>query len=1185
MKKFLDIADELEEIGRVKQSVKSGESVLISGCSGSAKAHIAESIRKDKGINLIVVNDESSVHEYATNCSFFGAEILEFPAKDILFYSVDMHSDEVIRKRLACIDKIIRWKNEKKKKPLTVVTTIDALTDPLINIDRYKKAQIIIKKGEEKDISEITQQLVSIGYERVDCVSQEGEFCIRGGILDVYPIAYENPVRVEFWGDEADSIRTFDSETQRSLEENDTVEIFPATDTFFTEEEVECGMKAIKKDTEKRLDELGDNEKKKSKEVYDSCNRLRSLYAELERTRDYGKFIGYFEKKPLSFLDYFSDDNVLVIFDEPAGITSKYETVLREYKDSTESRYQNGYCLLKQTKYIKKLSEIYKKANEKGMVIMSVFGTEPKEYRIKTQIEVKSNSSLSYNNSFSTLISDLKKYKSLKYRICITTSSTAREKRLIKDIGEEDLTAISAGRGSKEVLPGQIIISVGALSGGFEYKDIRYVCISENDIFKVKKAKKAKKRTHIDITSLDIVPGDYVVHEEHGIGIYQGIETIKHDGIEKDYAKIEYNSGGLLFVLATQVDMLQKYASGDTEKKPKTDVLGSVAWKNTKKKAKAAAEIIATDLVELYAERSKQSGFVYSKDTQWQQEFEEQFPFDETYDQLEAVKDIKRDMESGKIMDRLVCGDVGFGKTEVAMRAAFKAVMDGKQVAMLTPTTILARQQYMSFVKRFSGFPISIAHMSGFCTTKENKESAEGLKSGSIDIVIGTHRILSKDMGFKNLGLLIIDEEQRFGVTHKEKIKKLKHSVDVLALSATPIPRTLNMSLVGIRDMSVLEEPPVDRMPIQTFVTEQNDEIIKEAINREILRNGQVYYVINRVKGVESEVERLRELIPDVRIEYAHGQMDKKQLEKIMISFINGEIDVLVSTTIVETGMDISNVNTIIIENADRFGVSQLYQLRGRVGRSSRTAYAFLLFNREKVISEVAQKRLNAIRELTDLGSGYKLAMKDLEIRGAGSMLGKSQHGHISGVGFELYTQMINEAVTRLKGEEPIKYFETQVDIHADAYIPSAYIQKESRKMEMYKRISKIHDEEDAMDIIDELQDRFGDIPEAVVNLVKIATIKGLAHSANISEIHGGKKKGRWITRIQFINDVSKKEENTLEKIALQDKENIILTGQSEKTLLISVPVKNVKTHNEYFDYLKGLIIQIMQDGKGETDI
>ena len=712
----------------------------------------------------------------------------------------------------------------------------------------------------------------------------------------------------------------------------------------------------------------------------------------------------------------------------------------------------------------------------------------------------------SYNNSFEYLAKDLEKYKKNGYTTVLVCSSRTRALRIVDDLGKLGIASFYSEDFNKDYGSGLIIVTYGSLHKGFEYPVLSFVVIAENDIFSARKIKKLKKKKHdgkniASFNELNI--GDYVVHESHGLGVYKGIEKIQVEGVEKDYIKIAYANNGNLYVLATQLDRLQKYANQDTEKKPKLNSLGGVEWKKTKAKVTGAVEEVAKELVRLYAIRQKVEGYRFSQDTVWQKEFEEMFPYEETDDQLNAIEDTKKDMESGRVMDRLICGDVGYGKTEVAIRAAFKAVQDGKQVAYLVPTTVLASQHFSTFEERMKGFPVNVGQLSSFRTSAQNKKTIEGLKNGTIDVVIGTHRVLSKDVQFKDLGLLIIDEEQRFGVAHKEKIKELKNNIDVLTLSATPIPRTLHMSLVGIRDMSVLEEPPVDRHPIQTFVTEHNDEMIREAVTRELARNGQVYYVYNKVRDIEERAEYIQNLVPDAVVAYAHGQMDKRMLEKIMYEFVNGEIDVLVSTTIIETGMDIPNCNTMIIENADQFGLSQLYQLRGRVGRSTRTSYAFLMYKRDKMISEVAEKRLSAIKEFSDLGSGFKIAMKDLEIRGAGNVLGKSQHGHMAAVGYDLYCKMLNQAVNNLKGIKNEYSFETTVDLEVDAYIPASYIKSEYQKLDIYKRIAALETREELSDMKDELSDRYGSIPSCASNLLMVALIKSKAHKIGIMEIKG----------------------------------------------------------------------------------
>ena len=721
-------------------------------------------------------------------------------------------------------------------------------------------------------------------------------------------------------------------------------------------------------------------------------------------------------------------------------------------------------------------------------------------YKPKTICDIEAKSIFSYNNSFDQLIKDLEHWKKQNYRILLLSSSTTRAKRLAENIKDYGLLAYFADDFDRTIAPGEIMVASGRLGNGFEYPTLKFVVLSEKDIFKERKAKKPKKKSQYSgqkINSLsEISVGDYVVHEKYGLGIYRGMEKIESDGITKDYINIEYKDASNLFVPASQLELIQKY-SNLSARKPKLNKLGGTEWEKTKSRVRSQVQIAAQDLVKLYAERQAKEGYAYGKDTVWQKEFEELFPYEETEDQLSAIEDTKRDMESHRIMDRLICGDVGYGKTEVAIRAAFKAVMDSKQVVYLVPTTILAQQHYNSFKERMEHYPVEIAMLSRFCTQKEQKRIFDGLKNGTIDIVIGTHKVLSKNIKYKNLGLLIIDEEQRFGVKQKEKIKQLKKDVDVLALSATPIPRTLHMSLAGIRDMSVLEVPPVDRRAIQTYVMEYNEELVREAIERELGRGGQVYYVYNRVNNIDEVAAGLQRLLPNATVEYAHGQMGERQLETIMSGFINKEIDVLVSTTIIETGLDIPNVNTMIIQDAQLFGLSQLYQLRGRVGRSNRTAYAFLMYRRNSILKEEAEKRLKAIREFTDLGSGFKIAMRDLEIRGAGNLLGAEQSGHMESVGYDLYCKMLNEAVLTMKGEQQeVDTFTTSIDLSIDAYIPETYIKSESEKLSWYKRIATIETQEESEDMIEEMTDRYGDTPAPLIRLMDVALLREEAHQA-----------------------------------------------------------------------------------------
>lgn len=1104
MKTFYAPLSELAGIEQLKKDFEvTGQPVMISGCIDTQKIHLVHAAVNDYRFRLIITGDEVKAREMQEDSRFFDKSSIYYPAKDFIFYSADVHGNQLAGERLRCIQKIIAAQDNKTN--ITVITTIDGCVDMLMPLQRYRDNIIHFKNSDIIDTEKLISKLVGIGYTRVPMIDGQGQFAVRGGIIDIFSYTDETPVRIELWDDEIDSIRFFDVESQRSVEKIQTYDVFPATEWILSEDEIDAGFEKVKDEVEKQLVTLGNDKKKKTQQEMDACNRLRHAYADFERTRDYSKFILSFTDEIEGFTDYFPKDETVFVLDEPDRIMERMELISYEYEESMKNRLEGGYVVASQTKLMRPIAEVYKNMQSSRLMLLSSLDYKPKMLKPADYLRIDARSISSYNNSFEYLADDINKYKRTGYRVVLVCNSRTRAARIVADLEELGTQSYFSEDYDKEIMPGTVMVTYGNIHRGFEYPLIGFVIITENDIFTSRTRKKQKKkyegRSIAGFNELNV--GDYVVHEMHGLGVYKGIEKITVEGVEKDYIKIEYAGNSNLYVLATQLDRLQKYAASDTEKKPKLNKLGSVEWNKTKAKVHGAVEEIAKDLVELYSIRQNQKGYAFGPDNVWQKEFEEMFPYEETDDQLNAIADTKADMESTRIMDRLICGDVGYGKTEVAIRAAFKAVQEGKQVAYLVPTTILAQQHFNTFEQRMKNFPLKVAQLSSFRTNKEIKETLADLKKGFVDVVIGTHRLLSKDVEFKDLGLLIIDEEQRFGVAHKEKIKKLKNNIDVLTLSATPIPRTLHMSLVGIRDMSVLEEPPVDRVPIQTFVTEHNDEMIREAINRELARGGQVYYVYNRVRSIDEAAAHIQELVPQANVAFAHGQMEKRELEKIMVDFINGDIDVLISTTIIETGMDISNVNTMIIEDADKFGLSQLYQLRGRVGRSNRTAYAFLLYRRDRMLTEVAEKRLSAIREFSDFGSGFKIAMKDLEIRGAGNVLGKSQHGHMAAVGYDLYCKMLNEAVNDLKGIKNEYSFETNVDLSVDAYIPSTYIKSEYQKLDIYKRIAAIESEEELSDMKDELVDRYGSLSTPAVNLLNIALIKSMAHKIGIMEMKG----------------------------------------------------------------------------------
>ena len=1037
MKAFLTPLQGLAEFEQIKEKSKTNKGILqVSGCMESQKSHLMYGLSGIAPYRLILAEDERRAREIYEDYRFYDRKVYSYPAKDLLFFQADIHGNLLIRQRMKVIKALL------EEKELTVVTSIDGCMDFLESLEKIKEQLIHYESDSTVDTEQLKNQLVALGYERVGQVEMPGQFSVRGGIVDIYCLTEENPWRIELWGDEIDSIRSFDPESQRSLENLEELTIYPA------------------------VEHIGD-------------------------------------KDMVSFLDYFPEERTIIFLDEPNRLTEKGGAVEEEDRQSRMHREEKGSRNLPEN-WLCSFEQLQKELNKRNCI--SVCALEPKQagwkVREKFYLEVKSISA--YNNSFELLVKDLHHYKKQGYRIALLSGSRTRAERLAKDLQEEGLAAFYGQDYDREICPGEIMVVYGHAKKGFEYPLIKFAVMTESDIFGQEQKKKKKKKNYSgsriqDFAELSI--GDFVVHEKHGLGIYRGIEKVEVDRIVKDYIKIEYRGGSNLYIPATQLDCLQKYSGADAAKAPKLNKLGTQEWNKTKSKVRGAVKNIAKELVELYAVRQEKEGYVCGPDTVWQREFEEMFPYEETEDQLSAIEDAKRDMESTRIMDRLICGDVGYGKTEVALRAAFKEVQESRQVAYLAPTTILAQQIYNTFVQRMKEFPVRVELLCRFRTPAQQKKAIEDLKKGQVDVIIGTHRILSKDVQFKNLGLLIVDEEQRFGVTHKEKIKQLKKDVDVLTLTATPIPRTLHMSLIGIRDMSVLEEPPMDRMPIQTYVMEYDEETVREAINRELRRGGQVYYVYNRVTDIADVALRIAKLVPDARVDFAHGQMSERELENVMYSFVNGDIDVLVSTTIIETGLDISNVNTMIIHDSDRYGLSQLYQLRGRIGRSNRTAYAFLMYRKNVMLKETAEKRLAAIREYTDLGSGFKIAMRDLELRGAGNLLGAQQHGHMNAVGYDLYCKMLNEAVKEAKGIHTMEDFETSVDLNVDAYIPDSYISNEFQKLDIYKRIAGIETQQDYDDMLEELLDRFGEPGKAVLNLLAIAKLKAIAHQGYVTEI------------------------------------------------------------------------------------
>ena len=1070
----------------------------VTGCIDAQKPHMMYTCSDGKKNTLIVTFHEQKAKELYEDYRFFDKEVVYFPAKDVLFYQADIRGNVLTAERMRA------WKAIREKENVTVITTFDALMNTQAPPEKLWDCLLTLMPGEEVRLEDITKQLVRMGYEKEYQVETMGQFALRGGILDIFPLTEENPIRIEMWGDEIDTIRTFDTESQKSIETIEEIVIYPACELVLTEEEKRAGIEKLLKEAKKTSDKL--RKEMKTEEAH------RMLSTAQEKAEEWGElsiyagidaYLSYFCEERIGLLDYFTPEETFLFFDELSRCIERGKQTEMEFSESMKHRLEKGYILPGQMKELFLEKEIIGKCSQFSSISFAALDNKANGLKQQGSFGIHVKSVNSYNSSFELLVKDLKNYKKNHYKVILLSGSRTRAKRLAEDLLAEGLNSFYTEDYDHALLEGQIMVCQASVHRGYEYPLLQFAVITETDIFGGEKKKRKRHRTYEGekIQSFtDLTVGDYVVHENHGLGVYKGIEKIKVDKILKDYIKIEYAGGSNLYILATQLEMIQKYAGKDA-KKPKLNRLGGQEWTKTKSRVRGAVKEIAADLVKLYALREEQNGFVYGPDTVWQREFEELFPFEETEDQVLAIEDTKRDMESTKIMDRLICGDVGYGKTEVAIRAAFKAVQEGKQVAYLAPTTILAQQIYNTFSQRMQDFPVRVDLMCRFRSSAEMKSTVEGLKKGQVDVVVGTHRILSKDVEFKDLGLLIIDEEQRFGVAHKEKIKQMKTNVDVLTLTATPIPRTLHMSLIGIRDMSVLEEPPMDRLPIQTYVMEYNEEMVREAISRELARDGQVFYVYNKVKDIDDVTTKIQALVPEANVAFAHGQMKERDLEKIMYRFINGEIDVLVSTTIIETGLDISNVNTMIIHDADNMGLSQLYQLRGRVGRSNRTAYAFLMYRRNKMLKEVAEKRLAAMKEYSELGSGFKIAMRDLEIRGAGNLLGAEQSGHMEAVGYDLYCKMLNEAVKEAKGVVVEDKFETAIDINTDAFIPPTYVSNELQKLDIYKRIAGIETEEEVEEMLEELIDRFGEPPKSVQNLLAIARLKFMAHSLYIKEV------------------------------------------------------------------------------------
>ncbi len=1093
MNLFTDPLLKLKEYNTLLSAIKGNMgAVSVIGPSDSQKVHLIYSLcthAKTRGL-FITYNEMQARRVFDDFSLFLGEDVLYLPPKETMLYNVEARSNDIIYQR---VKTLLRCMHGDYK---MLVVSAEALVQMISPMDIFSDGIISFNIGTQIELDELISKLILYGYERVELVEGKAQFAIRGGIIDIFSINEEQPLRIELFDTEVDSIRYFDATTQRSTQAIDQCQISPARDVVYKQGTKGDIISKINKDLSEYVKHLN---KKGNSDI--SSNIVKRVNEDIEKinTNHYfagiDRYLPYILENPASILDYI-DSNVIAVFDETIRIEQRIENLVLEQDELSKSMLEKGAMLPNGASWSHSMDYILKSVHRLRTVTMAAISSNNSFIRPYNQISIPCRTGNSYQNHMDLLVSDIQHLREKDYKIVVLSGPSGRGHRLVETLATNEIAANFVDDLDRELLNKEVVITRGSLQKGFEYPTIGFVIISDKEVFgqdkRIKKAKSKHDGNKIKAFS-DLNVGDFVVHQAHGIGQYIGIEKLSVGEIKRDYLKIKYQDNGFLYIPTNQLDLIQKYI-GSEGKAPKVNKLGGTEWAKTKNRVKESLRELAAELIKLYAQREVANGFVFSKDTVWQRQFEEIFPYDETDDQLKCIDEIKKDMESDKHMDRLLCGDVGYGKTEVAIRAVFKAVMDGKQVAYLVPTTILAQQQYENFKKRMSDFPVTVDVISRFRTAAEQKKIIKSVKSGNIDVLIGTHRILQKDIEFKDLGLLVVDEEQRFGVTHKEKLKAIKPNVDALTLTATPIPRTLHMSLVGIRDISVIEDPPEERYPVQTYVMEHNAELIRDGIIRELSRNGQVFYLYNRVRGIELKANEIKALVPEARVAIAHGQMNEKELEDVMYSFINGEYDVLVCTTIIESGLDMPNVNTIIVEDADRMGLSQLYQIRGRVGRSNRLAYAYITYKRDKALSEVAEKRLQAIKEFTEFGSGFRIAMRDLEIRGAGNLLGSEQHGHMETVGYEMYCKLLEEAVREYSGDSSNLFDEEiSIDLNVSAYIDDDYISSEELKIDMYKKIAAILDENDVIDIKDELIDRYGDIPEEVENLMDIACIKMLA--------------------------------------------------------------------------------------------
>lgn len=1106
MNLLLDPIYELEEFKELNKQIEEGiSSIYLHGIVKESLPHIIYALyEKQKKSFFVVLEDElvaKKIYE-----SMLGLKIQNlafYPKKDISFYNISaLESDSDLRRieimsRLAFGEKLI------------VITSVEALKVKISTKEYFKSMVLEISSDMEVNPEKLKEKLVLMDYERVESVESKGQFAIRGGIVDIYPLNMDKPVRMELFDTEIDSIRSFNIQSQRSIENLDSFKIIPAREFLITERDKKSIITGIEKDIERAEKSYSYNIDKER--LIEKFSDIKNRLEEDLRLRNFDLLMPYIKENSYSSIIDYLDEKDIVVFDDIARIYDRSDELERYFQEELTRQIEQGQAFNSHEKIQIKFKDNIEKVKKLTAINITQLAKRTRILNPQTEIKIISLETESYNRNISVFSEDLKEKIYKGYKIIILAQREDKAMAIVNMLETEGLRPRYSEDLDSPIRTSELVVCPYFLSRGFEYRKLKIIYLTLHEIYGVdSKLSRKKKRASVKksgiISYTDLQEGDFIVHENHGIGVFRGISQIEVAGKLKDYLLIEYRSNDKLYIPVDQMDMVQKYI-GD-KNSPKLSRLGTDEWAKSKSRAKAQLKEIADDIVKIYARRQTQDGYAFSKDTPWQREFESSFIYEETGAQLRCIEEIKADMEKKRPMDRLLCGDVGYGKTEVALRAAFKAVMDGKQVAILAPTTILALQHFRSASDRYKNFPVKIEMLSRFRDAKRQKEILRETKKGYIDILIGTHKILSKSLEFNDLGLLIVDEEQRFGVRHKDKLKELSQNIDVLMLSATPIPRSLQMGLSGIRDMSILDEAPGERYPTTTYVLEYDSAIIREAILKELERDGQVYIVYNKVMDIDLKREEIEALVPEAKIAVGHGQMNEKALEDVMTSFTEGEYDILLSTTIIETGMDIHNVNTMIILNADIMGLSQLYQLKGRIGRGDRTSFAYFTYEKGKSISEISEKRLKAIRDFTEFGSGFKIAMRDLELRGAGSMLGEVQHGHIESIGYELYVKYLEEAIKMVKGESTgILQTEILVDVKIDTYIPSDYINSQKDKIECYKRIANIESKEEFDDMVEELLDRFGEIPKSVINIMSLSLLKKLAQEIGFTSIKSDKDK------------------------------------------------------------------------------